>query len=81
MDEKYDQNVYLRSNIWVYNRIFVRDHTNKQTFSHNVSHMVINFILEMLSVENKLPAFDNLMSKETAYLYFVQVTLTLTLKR
>ena len=34
--------------------------------------------LEVLSVENKLPTFNNLMSKETPHMYiFVQVTLTL----
>ena len=34
--------------------------------------------LEMLSVENKPPAFNNLMSKETLHVYiFVQMTLTL----
>ena len=33
--------------------------------------------LKMLSVENKPPAFNNLMSKETLHMYiFVQVTLT-----
>ena len=34
--------------------------------------------LEMLSAENKPPAFNNFMSKETLHMYiFVQVTLTL----
>ena len=36
--------------------------------------------LEMLSVENKQPTFNNLMSKETLYTYIsVQVTLTLNM--
>ena len=32
MEQKYRVNVHLRRNIWVYNRIFVRNHTYKQTF-------------------------------------------------
>ena len=32
---KYGKNEYLRKNIWVYNRIFVRNLTNKQTFLGN----------------------------------------------
>ena len=35
------------------------------------------FKLEMPSVENKPPAFNNLVSQETACAYFVHVTLTL----
>ena len=38
----------------------------------------INLELEMLSVENKLPTFNNLMSKEILHMYiFVHVTLDL----
>ena len=36
----------------------------------------IKIKLEMLSVENKPPAFNNLMSKETLHIYIFQVTLT-----
>ena len=32
MDQKYSKNVYLTRIFGVYNLIFVRNHTNKQTF-------------------------------------------------